>query len=174
LIAVPVPAPVAIIVFFILILMTAPLALFPADRTVPEHAQAHGVQVRLDAPRPNWVENYCTESPTMIAIGKESYFLTGDRQLMPVRKDQPPLRRKFALRAGRLDASGLRAKCTGADNWTATRIKTSQRPWRDRRRPSRRDRPNRPAPARHWEFSAALDPDRPTRKPQERVFEGLP
>jgi hypothetical protein len=46
LIAVPVPAPVAIIVFFILILMTAPLALFPADRTVPEHAQAHGVQVR--------------------------------------------------------------------------------------------------------------------------------
>jgi hypothetical protein len=91
LIAVPVPAPVAIIVVFILILMTAPLALFPAD-----HAQPHGVQVRLDAPRPNWVENYCTESPTMIAIGKESYFLTGDRQLMPVRKDQPPLRRKCA------------------------------------------------------------------------------
>jgi hypothetical protein len=25
------------------------LALFPADRTVPEHAHAHGVQVRLDA-----------------------------------------------------------------------------------------------------------------------------
>src|SRR3954452_7648105 len=25
------------------------LALFPADRAVPEHAQAHGVQVRLDA-----------------------------------------------------------------------------------------------------------------------------
>jgi hypothetical protein len=25
------------------------LALFPADREVPEHAQAHGVQVRLDA-----------------------------------------------------------------------------------------------------------------------------
>jgi hypothetical protein len=41
-------------------------------------------------PRPNWVENYCTESPTMVAIGKESYFLTGDGQLMPVRKDQPP------------------------------------------------------------------------------------
>src|SRR5258708_26716681 len=31
------------------------LALFPADRTVPAHAHAHGVQVRLDAielPRP--------------------------------------------------------------------------------------------------------------------------
>jgi hypothetical protein len=41
-------------------------------------------------PRPNWVENYCTESPTMIAIGKDSYFLTGDHLLMPVRKDQPP------------------------------------------------------------------------------------
>jgi hypothetical protein len=41
-------------------------------------------------PRPNWIENYCTESPTMVAIGKESYFLTGDGQLMPVRKDQPP------------------------------------------------------------------------------------
>src|SRR6202007_1571028 len=25
------------------------LALFPADRSVPAHAQAHGVQVRLDA-----------------------------------------------------------------------------------------------------------------------------
>src|SRR4030081_4160247 len=25
------------------------LSLFPADRAVPEHAQAHGVQVRLDA-----------------------------------------------------------------------------------------------------------------------------
>ena len=41
-------------------------------------------------PRPNWVENYCTESPTMIAIGGESYFLSGDRLLMPVRKNQPP------------------------------------------------------------------------------------
>jgi hypothetical protein len=40
--------------------------------------------------RPNWVENYCTESPTMIAIGGESYFLSGDRVLMPVRKNQPP------------------------------------------------------------------------------------
>jgi hypothetical protein len=45
----------------------------------------------LDAnPRHNWVENYCTESPTMIAIGGESYFLSGDHLLMPVRKNQPP------------------------------------------------------------------------------------
>ena len=41
-------------------------------------------------PRPVWSENYCTESPTMIAIGGESYFLSGDRVLMPVRKNQPP------------------------------------------------------------------------------------
>jgi hypothetical protein len=41
-------------------------------------------------PRPVWAENYCTESPTMIAIGGESYFLSGDRVLMPVRKNQPP------------------------------------------------------------------------------------
>jgi hypothetical protein len=41
-------------------------------------------------PRPDWPEAYCTENPSMIAIGKESYFLSGDGSLMPVRKDQPP------------------------------------------------------------------------------------
>lgn len=41
-------------------------------------------------PRPNWTEGYCTENPTMVAIGRDSYFLSGDRILMPVRKDQPP------------------------------------------------------------------------------------
>ena len=41
-------------------------------------------------PRPEWDEGYCTENPTMIAIGKESYYLGGDGTLMPVRKDQPP------------------------------------------------------------------------------------
>jgi hypothetical protein len=41
-------------------------------------------------PRPQWSEGYCTENRTMIAIGKESYFLSGDGMLMPVRKDQPP------------------------------------------------------------------------------------
>jgi hypothetical protein len=39
---------------------------------------------------PDWPEAYCTENPSMIAIGKESYFLSGDGMLMPVRKDQPP------------------------------------------------------------------------------------
>jgi hypothetical protein len=41
-------------------------------------------------PRPNWTEGYCTENRSMIAIGKDSYFLSGDGMLMPVRKDQPP------------------------------------------------------------------------------------
>jgi hypothetical protein len=40
--------------------------------------------------RPEWPEAYCTENPSMIAIGKESYFLSGDGTLMPVRKNQPP------------------------------------------------------------------------------------
>jgi hypothetical protein len=41
-------------------------------------------------PRPDWPEAYCTENPSMIAIGKESYFLSGDGALMPVRKNQLP------------------------------------------------------------------------------------
>jgi hypothetical protein len=43
----------------------------------------------LDA-KHNWDEAYCTENPSMIAIGKDSYFLGGDGMLMPVRKNQPP------------------------------------------------------------------------------------
>jgi hypothetical protein len=42
------------------------------------------------SPRPDWPEAYCTENPSMIAIGKESYFLSGDGALMPVRKGQAP------------------------------------------------------------------------------------
>jgi hypothetical protein len=41
-------------------------------------------------PRPNWPEFYCTENNSMIAIGRENYFLSADGLLMPVRKDQPP------------------------------------------------------------------------------------
>jgi hypothetical protein len=41
-------------------------------------------------PRPDWSEAYCTENRSMIAIGKENYFLSGDGMLMPVRKDQSP------------------------------------------------------------------------------------
>ena len=41
-------------------------------------------------PHPDWSEFYCTENQSMVAVGKESYFLSGDGMLMPVRKDQPP------------------------------------------------------------------------------------
>jgi hypothetical protein len=47
-----------------------------------------------DTPRPDWTEAYCTENRSMIAIGKDNYFLSGDGMLMPVRKGQqaPDLR----------------------------------------------------------------------------------
>jgi hypothetical protein len=50
--------------------------------------------VRDANPRPDWPEAYCTENPSMIAVGKESYFLSSDGALMPVRKNQlaPDLR----------------------------------------------------------------------------------
>ena len=41
-------------------------------------------------PHPRWTESYCTENPSMVAIGSDSYWLSGDGFLMPVRKDQPP------------------------------------------------------------------------------------
>ena len=41
-----------------------------------------------DTPRPDWTEAYCTENRSMIAIGKDNYFLSGDGMLMPVRKGQ--------------------------------------------------------------------------------------
>src|SRR5882672_3575290 len=43
-------------------------------------------------PRPRWGEVSCAENMnnSMIAIGKESYYMSGDGMLMPVRKNQPP------------------------------------------------------------------------------------
>jgi hypothetical protein len=37
-----------------------------------------------------WVENNCTEGQAHVTIGGESYFLSGDGTIMPMRKDQPP------------------------------------------------------------------------------------
>ena len=63
--------------------------------TVIDHALTHPwtvdkKYVHDPNPRPNWVEEYCTENPSMIAIGKDAYFLSGEGMLMPVRRDQPP------------------------------------------------------------------------------------
>ncbi len=41
-------------------------------------------------PRPVWVEDDCAESNAWIEIGKEAYYFSGDRELMPAKKDQPP------------------------------------------------------------------------------------
>jgi hypothetical protein len=39
---------------------------------------------------PTWVEMVCAEDNHQVRIGKESYFISADDQLMPTRKDQPP------------------------------------------------------------------------------------
>jgi hypothetical protein len=39
---------------------------------------------------PIWTEFFCAEGNNHVVIGKDTYFLSGDRQLMPTRKDQPP------------------------------------------------------------------------------------
>jgi hypothetical protein len=41
-------------------------------------------------PRPRWTETSCIETTAMVAIGRESYFMSADGMLMPVRKDQTP------------------------------------------------------------------------------------
>ena len=46
--------------------------------------------LRNPNPRPDWVEAYCTEGTALVFVGKEQYFLSGDGNLMPTRKDQPP------------------------------------------------------------------------------------
>jgi hypothetical protein len=48
--------------------------------------------VRDSNSRRRWAEDGCAESMSgsLIAIGKESYFMSSDGKLMPVRKDQPP------------------------------------------------------------------------------------
>jgi len=46
------------------------------------------------APNPNWIEDICAENNIYVFVGKETYFLGADRNLMPTRKDQaqPDLR----------------------------------------------------------------------------------
>jgi hypothetical protein len=46
--------------------------------------------VRNPAPRPDWVEAYCTEGTSLVFIGDQGYYLSGDGELMPIRKGQAP------------------------------------------------------------------------------------
>ncbi|HEY7297994.1 MAG TPA: hypothetical protein VH684_08670 [Xanthobacteraceae bacterium] len=41
-------------------------------------------------PRHRWTESGCLENNRMVAIGRESYFMSADGKLMPVRRNQPP------------------------------------------------------------------------------------
>jgi hypothetical protein len=41
-------------------------------------------------PHANWPEFYTAENNAQIVIGKENYFLSGDRLLMPAKKNQTP------------------------------------------------------------------------------------
>jgi len=45
---------------------------------------------RDPSPRPVFVEEDCAEGNPWVEIGKETYMLSADRELMPARKDQPP------------------------------------------------------------------------------------
>ena len=51
--------------------------------------------------RLEWDEAYCTENRSMIAIGKDNYFLSAEGLLMPTRKDQPPPDLKYFTRKQR-------------------------------------------------------------------------
>jgi hypothetical protein len=39
---------------------------------------------------PTWIEDTCGENNLYVFLGKETYFLSADRELMPTRKDQAP------------------------------------------------------------------------------------
>jgi hypothetical protein len=65
------------------------------DVTVIDHALTRPWTVdkkytRNPNPRPRWTESSCIETNSMVAIGRESYFMSADGMLMPVRKNQPP------------------------------------------------------------------------------------
>ena len=51
--------------------------------------------------RLEWDEAYCTENRSMVAIGNQSYFLSGDGLLMPVRKGQAPPDLRYFKPAGK-------------------------------------------------------------------------
>ena len=45
---------------------------------------------RMPNPRPVWRESVCAEANPHVEIGRETYMLSADGQLMPAKKDQPP------------------------------------------------------------------------------------
>ena len=43
-----------------------------------------------DHKEPTWLETICGEDEHQVRIGKQDYYVSGDGDLMPTRKDQPP------------------------------------------------------------------------------------
>ena len=54
--------------------------------------------IRNSDPQPSWPEYYCGENNAQVTLGAEHYFLGGDGNLMPTRKDQPPPDLKYFSR----------------------------------------------------------------------------
>jgi len=63
------------------------------DVTTIDHAFTRPLTVSMKyrhVHNPIWTEFFCAEGNNHVIIGNDTYFLSGDRQLMPTRKDQPP------------------------------------------------------------------------------------
>jgi hypothetical protein len=61
--------------------------------TTSDHALTHPWTVDKTYSRyrnPTWIEDSCGENNLYVFVGKDTYFLSAGRDLMPTRKDQPP------------------------------------------------------------------------------------
>ena len=69
-----------------------------------------------NAKEATWVENNCTEGQAHVTIGGESYFLSGDGTIMPMRKDQPPPDLKYFI-SGRSSAARNHSCFSASFRW---------------------------------------------------------
>ncbi len=60
------------------------------DNALTQPWTVHKKYRREQAARPIWPETICAESQAMIHVGKETYWLSADRHLMPIKKGQAP------------------------------------------------------------------------------------
>ena len=68
------------------------------EMTVIDHALTRPWTVDkryLRNAHPQWAEQFCLEGSSLIFVGKEEYYLSGDGLLMPTRKDQPAPNPKY-------------------------------------------------------------------------------
>ena len=68
------------------------------EMTVVDHALTRPWTVDkryLRNSHPQWAEQFCLEGSSLLFVGKEEYYLSGDGFLMPTRKDQPSPNLKY-------------------------------------------------------------------------------